>query len=98
MNVDFPDTGCNIINSATSFYNYSTDGHYRDSYIIYDGQPKKQSSQYSQIGYTYSGDCLVDGSLVYKPELQVYFPLLNFIIVCFVLLLVYRIIIKRLLP
>ncbi len=98
MDVDLPDTGCNILISSTSFYNYSSDLRTRDRYYIYDGVAHKESSTYSQYGYTYSGDCLSDGSLVYRPELQVYFPILQFILICSVLLLVYRVIIKRLMP
>lgn len=98
MNVELPSTGCNIINTSTSFYNYSTDGRTRDSYVIYDGVAKKQASTYNQYGYSYTGDCLSTGDLVYKPELQVYFPLFNFVLICLIGLLIYRIFIKRLLP
>lgn len=98
MNVELPSTGCNIINSSTSFYNYSDNNRQRDTYIIYDGVAKKQSSSYSQYGYTVTGDCLSTGDLVYKPELQVYFPILSFCLFCFVVLLIYRIFLKRLLP
>lgn len=98
MNVELPSTGCNILISATSFYNYSSDSHTREQYYIYDGVAHLQSSNYSQYGYTYTGDCLSTGDLVYKPELQVYFPVLQFILTCFILLIVYRVIIKRLLP
>lgn len=97
MNVDLPDTGCNILISSTSFYNYSSDLHTRDQYYIYEGVARKQSSSYSQYGYTYSGDCLNDGDLVYRPELQVYFPFLAFIVCSLIGLLCYNIFIKRLL-
>lgn len=97
MNVELPDTGCNILISSSSFYNYSTDLRTREQYYIYEGVARKQSSTYNQYGYTYTGDCLTTGDLVYKPELQVYFPVINFCLFCVVLLLVYNIIIKRLL-
>lgn len=98
MDVEIPTTGCNIIASATSFYNYSSDGRTRETYFIYDGVPHLQSSTYNQHGYTYTGNCLSTGDLVYKPELKVYFPILAFSAVCFLLIVIYRLMIKRLMP
>lgn len=98
MNVELPNTGCNIINSSTTFYNYSSDSKTRETYVIYDGKAILQSSTYNQYGYTYSGDCLVTGDIVYRPEISIYFPILSFIIICSILLFIYHIIIKRLLP
>lgn len=98
MDVVLPSTGCNIINSATSFYNYSDDSRTRESWVIYEGVAHLQSSTYSQYGYTYSGDCLSTGDLQYKPEVSVYFPVIAFLICCSILLLIYNIFIKRLLP
>lgn len=69
MNVELPTTGCNIINSSTTFYNYSSDGRTRTSYVIYDGKALKQAETYNQYGYSYTGDCLNTGDLLYKPEL-----------------------------
>lgn len=98
MDVVLPSTGCNIINSSTTFYNYSPDGRTRASYVIYDGKAILQSTNTNQYGYTYSGDCLVTGDLVYKPELDVYFPVISFCIICSILLFIYHLFIKRLLP
>lgn len=98
MNVDLPDTGCNIINSSTSFYNYSPDARTRESWVIYEGVAHKQSESYSQYGYTYTGTCLVDGDLVYNPQASVYFPVLAFCIIFLLTYLIYNVIIKRLLP
>lgn len=98
MDVVLPETGCNIINSSTSFYNYSSDGRTRASYVIYDGKAFLQSTNTSQYGYSYSGDCLVTGDLVYKPEIDVYFPIVAFCIICFITYVIYNIIIKRLMP
>lgn len=72
MNVDLPSTGCNILNSSTSFYNYSPDNHTRSLYYIYEGKALKSSETYNQYGYTYTGTCLKTGDLVYKPELNFY--------------------------
>lgn len=98
MNVELPSTGCNIINSATSFYNYSPDYRTRENYVIYEGKAFLQSSTYNQYGYSYSGDCLRTGDLVYKPELDVYFPLAAFCVISFILIIIYKLIIKRLMP
>lgn len=98
MNVELPSTGCNILISATSFYNYSSDSRTRQQYYIYDGVAHKQSESYSQYGYSYTGDCLSTGDLIYRPELKVYFPVLSFCLVCFILLVIYRVFLKRLLP
>lgn len=98
MDVELPVTGCNIINSATSFYNYSSDGRTRESYVIYEGKALLQSTSTNQYGYTYTGDCLSTGDLVYKPELVVYYPIVAFCLVSFITIIIYRIFIKRLMP
>lgn len=99
MNVELPTTGCNIIQSSTTFYNYSPDAKTRESYVIYDGQALLQSSSYNDRGYAYTGTCLTTGDLVYKPEYKDFImPLTAFLVFCFILSLVYKIIIKRLLP
>lgn len=98
MDVVLPSSGCNILNSSSTFYNYSPDRRTRQTYVIYDGKALLQSTSTSQTGYTYTGDCLVTGDLVYKPELDVYFPLLSVCFICAILLLIYNIFLKRLLP
>lgn len=95
MEIELPDTGCNIINSATSFYNYSIDRRTRDLYYIYDGKAYKQSSTTNQQGYNYTGTCLHTGDLIYKPEIQVYFPLISFIIICAAIIFAYKIVLWR---
>lgn len=99
MDVVLPSTGCNILNSSTTFYNYSQDSRTRQTYIIFDGEAFLQSSTYNQNGYNYSGTCLTTGDLVYKPEYKDFiFPFCALISFIFILGLVYKIIIKRLLP
>lgn len=72
-----PTDGCNILVNQDTVYNYHSDGHTRDTYIIFDGVPHLSSSSYSQYGYAYTGTCLAPGELVYKPEYrEVFFPLL----------------------
>lgn len=95
MNVELPSTGCNIINSSTSFYNYSTDSKTRETYVIYDGKAILQSSNYNQYGYTYSGDCLVTGDMVYRPELSIYFQFISGVIIGATLYLIYKIMLER---
>lgn len=70
MDVELPSTGCNIINSSTTFYNYSPDSKTRDTYVIFEGKAIKQSSSYNQSGYNYTGECLNTGDLVYRPEIK----------------------------
>lgn len=88
MDVQLPTTGCNIINSSSSFYNYSSDSRTRDTYIIYEGKAIKQSSTYNQYGYTYTGDCLSTGDLVYNPESEVYFTHIALCSIIFIFYLV----------
>lgn len=95
MEVELPSNGCNILNSSTSFYNYSPDGRTRETYYIYDGKAFLRDSTYNQYGYSYTGTCLYTGDLIYKPELQVYFPLVAFIIICAAALLAYKIVLWR---
>lgn len=90
MNVDLPNTGCNIISSSSSFYNYHSDGRTRDTYIIYENQAILQNTSTSQYGYTYSGDCLTTGDLVYKPELQVYFQFFSVILCGLIAVLLWK--------
>lgn len=98
MDVELPTTGCNVINSSTTFYNYSPDGRTRESYVIYDGKALLASSQYSQYGFSYTGTCLHTGDLVYSPEIQITFRFYSFIVVLVALILLYKVIFKRLIP
>lgn len=72
MNVELP-SGCNIINSATSFYNYTNSNRTRSLYHVYDGKAILASTSTSTTPYTVTGTCLTTGDLIYKPELQVHF-------------------------
>lgn len=98
MNVELPISGCNILRSDTSFYNYSPDSRTRSTYYIFDGQARLESTSTSQYGYTYSGTCLQTGDLVYKPEIEIYFRFMSLSLFIFILFLIYKIIFKRLLP
>lgn len=98
MDVELPTTGCNILTSATSFYNYSNNNRTRKTYYIYEGVAHLQSETTSTYGYDVTGTCLSTGDLVFRPEVRVYFPILSFVIICTILLFIYHIMIKRLLP
>lgn len=95
MDVVLPSEGCNIINSSTTFYNYSQDSRTRQSYVIYEGKAIKQSESYNQYGYTYTGTCLHTGDLVYKPELTFYFNLAGFALVSFCLILISKLFVRK---
>lgn len=96
MYVELPAAGCNIVNSATTIYNYSPDSHTRTTYVLIDGKLYKQSESYSQMGYTYSGTCLSTGDLQYRPEIKIYFEAISFAL-CFIIgWLLFRLIIRRL--
>lgn len=94
MNVDLPN-GCNIINSATSFYNYTNNNRTRALYYIYEGKAFKANEITNNYGFDYTGTCLSTGSLIYKPELKIYFPVIAFIIICGAFLLAYKIVLWR---
>lgn len=98
MEVALPNTGCNILRSDSSFYNYSPDSRTRSTFYIYDGVAHKESESYSQYGYSYTGTCLNTGDLIYKPELQIYYQFISFILVGFAFWLIWRLCIRRLLP
>lgn len=94
MNVELPD-GCNIINSSTTFYNYTNNNRTRAIYYIYDGKAFKSTETTNVNPYTYTGTCLVTGDLVYKPEVKVYFPFLAAIIISLILFIIYHIMLRR---
>lgn len=98
MEIDLP-SGCNIY-YGTYIDNYTNNGRTRTRYYLDEGklvQSTGSSSQYDQRP-TNDYHCLTDGELVYKPEVQVYFPFLASLVFIFGAYLVYKIIIKRLLP
>lgn len=95
MNVDLPTTGCNIINSSSSFYNYSNDNHTRTNYILYDGKAIKQSVSTSTYPYTVTGDCLTTGDLVYKPELSVIFQTISLCLALFIFVVISKVLLRK---
>ena len=68
MDIELPTTGCNILQSSTTFYHYSSDNLTRETYIIFDGVAHLQRTETTQYPYAHSGTCLTTGDLVYKPE------------------------------
>lgn len=97
MDVELPNDGCNIINSSSSFYNYTNNNRTRSLYYIYDGKAIKASESTNTQGYTYTGTCLVTGDLIYKPEKQVEFQIWSFLIIILITVIIYKIMLERLL-
>lgn len=80
----------------------SASSHYRVFYKLVGTTLRPFSSSY-YTGNNGNSECesqyvLQEGDIVYKPELKVYFPVISFCIICFILLMIYRIFLKRLLP
>lgn len=94
MEIALPSSGCNIY-YGTYIDNYLNNTRIR--YYINEGQLIESTrSTYSSIPSGYH--CLTQGDLVYKPELQIYFGVFSLAIFCLALSLIYKVIIKRLLP
>ena len=96
MYVELPSSGCNIIQSSTSFYNYSPDNRTRQTWVIYDGKAYKQAESYNQNGYNYTGTCLSTGDVQYKPEIRIYFEAISFALCFLVGWLLFKFIVRRL--
>lgn len=90
MNVELPNTGCNILYSADTIYNYSDNNHTRSEYSIYSGEIFLRNTSTSTYGYNVTGTCLNTGDLVYKPEVKVYFEIISVIIFYLIVRLVFR--------
>ena len=97
MEVELPNDGCNIINSSSSFYNYTNNNQTRSLYYIYDGKAIKASTSTRNEGYNYSGTCIVTGDLIYRPEKQVEFQIWAFLIIILITYIIYKIMLERLL-
>lgn len=94
MEIQLPTGGCNI------FYGNYID-HYlnntrRRYYINNNKLILNSTSTYSSMPSGYN--CISQGDIHYNPELAIEFPFLAFGLVVFALLMVYKVIIKRLLP
>lgn len=90
MNVDVPDSGCNIIQSDNLLYNYSNNNRTRTEYTIYEGQLYKRAETTNNVGYTISGTCVNDGDIVYQPVLKVWFPIISFLVFFGIVRFVFR--------
>lgn len=95
MEVELPNEGCNIITGNSSFYNYYNNNRNRDTYYIYEGVAHKSATATSVQGYTYTGDCISTGDLVFKPELRVYYPIFAFIVIMIITLIIYKVVLER---
>lgn len=73
MNVELPSTGCNILSNNGVLYNYNNGNRTRTTFVIYEGVLHKSGEQYSSTAFSYNGDCLTTGDLVFNPQSAVYF-------------------------
>lgn len=94
MEIELPSNGCNVYYGTylENFYRGTRSRYYfnNDNLILN-----------STTTYTYEPtgvNCVSTGDITYKPEHQVYFPFLASIVVVFALVLIYKVIIKRLMP
>lgn len=94
MEIQLPSNGCNIYYGTYIDHYYN--GVRRRYYINNDKLVLSNSSSYNTLpsGYT----CVATGDITYKPENQIWFSALSFALCAFAFILIYKIIIKRLLP
>lgn len=97
MEIDLPANGCNV------FYGTYIDNYYnntRTRYYLHEGSLiKNTETSYSYSGIPSGAHCLTsDDTLSYRPQDTVYFQFLSLAMCVFVFVILYKIIIKRLLP
>lgn len=90
MDVQLPSGGCNILAGPDQVRHYSSDGRTRSTYYIYHGKAFLSETTTNNTGYTYTGECLTTGDLVYAPESEVYFTHLAILAIIFVFYLACR--------
>lgn len=93
MDIELPTQGCNIV-----YGNYVD--NYRNNvrtryYIINQKLVQNSTSSYSSLPTGYS---CYSGKLEYSPELKIYLPFLSLALITLVMVLIYKIILKRLVP
>lgn len=94
MDIQLPSGGCSIYyGSYIDHYQNNTRRRY---YINNEKLILNSSSTYTSMPSGYS--CVSQGDLKYKPENQIWFSALSLALVLLAMSLVYKIIIKRLLP
>lgn len=98
MEIQLPQEGCNIF-YGSYVNNFTNDGRTVRRYYINENKlilSTTNTSQYSQLPSGYH--CLSSNELIYKPEFDVYFPFLAGCLCVLVWIIIYKVIIKRLLP
>ena len=91
MNVELPNTGCNILQSDNLIYNYSNNNRTRKEYVIYEGKLYLRNESNSNYDLSHNGTCLSTSDLVYKPELRgVWFPIIAFVMFFGIVLFVFK--------
>lgn len=94
MEIELPTQGCNVF-YGTYIDNFN--GYTRTRYYINDGELVASNSQSYNYNPTPSGAICID-SLTYRSDVPIYFEALSILIVALAFWLIYRVIIKRLLP
>lgn len=97
MEIELPSSGCNIY-YGTYLDNYLNNT--RTRYYINEGKLIKNNVTTSSYNTTPSGAyCLTSADkLLYRPQDTIYFPIISLAICSFVFVILYKIIVKRLLP
>lgn len=93
MEVTLPSGGCFAASGSNTYYHYLN--NQRITYYLYDGKLiRGSSSTYTTLPTgTY---CLSQGDIVYKPEVEVYFPFMSFCMSALAGFIIFNLIFKRL--
>lgn len=94
MEIQLPSNGCTIFYG--SYVDHYLNNTRRRYYINNDKLVLNNTSSYNSIPS--GSNCISTGDLVYKPEMAIEFPFLAFGLIAFAIFMVYKVIIKRLLP
>lgn len=94
MTIDLPSNGCNV------FYGTYLDNYYsgiRTRYY-FNNNILVESSHASYTVTPTGVHCVTTGDLLYNPEAEIYFSAISLAVVVLAAILLYKIIVKRLLP
>lgn len=93
MNVELPNTGCNILISNDKLENYSADGAIRSTYIIQNAKLYLSSVEVGEFQPT--GTCLSTGDIEWRPEYKIAAELVSIFLVAFIFWFIYHITLRR---
>lgn len=95
MKYDLPENGCNVFNGSyvDNYYN-----NVRTRYYLNEGSLLASSTS-AYVNIPNGTHCLTSNEYIYyKPELGVWFPVLSFALCLIAGSLIFKVILKRLLP